>query len=117
MTTEQQQRKGIISLSISDRAALYTAYMPFLENGGVFVPTSSSYDLGDSVFLLLRLMEAPDPIVATAKVVWITPTGAQGNKAEGIGIRFDSADNGSTRSVIEECLAGMLESDRSTHTM
>ncbi|HBR97624.1 MAG TPA: pilus assembly protein PilZ [Gammaproteobacteria bacterium] len=117
MTTEQQQRKGIISLSINDRAALYTAYMPFVENGGIFVPTSRSYDLGDHVFLLLRLMDATDPLIATATVVWITPTGAQGNKTEGIGIRFDEGDNGATRVAIEEHLAGMLESDRATHTM
>ena len=117
MTTDQQQRKGIISLSINDRAALYTAYMPFVENGGVFVPTSRSYELGDKVFLLLRLMDAIDPMIATASVVWITPTGAQGNKTEGIGVRFDDDDNGATRSAIEEHLAGMLESDRATNTM
>ncbi|MCB1756753.1 MAG: PilZ domain-containing protein [Gammaproteobacteria bacterium] len=117
MTTELQQRKGIISLSINDRAALYTAYMPFVANGGIFVPTSRAYELGDKVFLLLRLMNAPDPVIATASVIWITPTGAQGNKVEGIGIRFDEEDKGATRSVIEEHLAGMLESDRVTHTM
>ncbi len=117
MTTEQQQRKGIISLSINDRAALYTAYMPFVENGGIFVPTSRNYELGDKVFLLLRLMDALDPMIATGSVVWITPTGAQGNKIEGIGIRFDESDNSATRTVIEEHLAGMLESDRNTHTM
>ncbi|MDO6459893.1 PilZ domain-containing protein [Granulosicoccaceae sp. 1_MG-2023] len=117
MTTLEQQRKGIISLSINDRAALYTAFMPFVENGGIFVPTNRPYALGDKVFLLLRLMDAPEPMIATAKVVWITPTGAQGNKSEGIGIAFDETDEGETRRVIEEHLVGMLDSERATHTM
>lgn len=117
MTTEQQQRKGIISLSISDRSALYTAYMPFVQNGGIFVPTSRAYELGDKVFLLLNLMDSPEPLIATASVVWITPTGAQGNKVEGIGVHFDEDDKGATKNTIEEHLAGILEGDRSNNTM
>ncbi len=117
MTTEQQQRKGIISLSINDKAALSTSYMSFVENGGVFVPTSRRYELGDSIFLLLTLMDSQDPLITSAKVVWITPTGAQGNKTEGIGIQFDTEDAGQSKKTIEEYLAGMLDSDRSTHTM
>lgn len=117
MTTEQQQRKGIISLSISDRSALYTAYMPFVENGGIFVPSTRAYELQDKVFLLLNLMDSPEPLIATASVVWITPTGAQGNKVEGIGVQFDEADNGATKIAIEDHLAGILEGDRSNNTM
>ena len=30
---------GILQLSIKDKAVLHAAYMPFLENGGLFVPT------------------------------------------------------------------------------
>ncbi len=115
MTTEL--RKGIISLAITDRAALYTAYMPFVQNGGVFVPTTRVYALGDKIFLLFHLMDRPDPLILDAKVVWTTPTGAQGNKTQGIGIQFDEADQGETKKVIEEVLVGMLESDRLTHTM
>ncbi len=117
MTTEQQQRKGIISLSISDRSALYTAYMPFVQNGGIFVPTSRPYELGDKVFLLLNLMESPEPLIATASVVWITPTGAQGNKVEGIGVQFDEDERAGAKIAIEDHLAGMLEGDRSNNTM
>ncbi len=110
-------RKGIISLAINDRAALYTAYMPFVLNGGVFVPTSRVYELGDSIFLLFRLMNEHEPLILDAKVVWTTPTGAQGNKTQGIGIQFDESDNGKTKKTIEDHLVGMLDSERSTHTM
>ncbi|EES94154.1 hypothetical protein HMPREF0776_1220, partial [Staphylococcus aureus subsp. aureus USA300_TCH959] len=32
-------RQGILSLAVKDKAALYSAYMPFVKNGGIFVPT------------------------------------------------------------------------------
>ena len=43
-------RNGILSLTIKDKAVLYAAYMPFVKNGGMFIPTSKSYKLGDEVF-------------------------------------------------------------------
>ena len=48
-------RQGILSLAVKDKAALYSAYMPFVKNGGIFVPTPKRYFLGDEVFLLLTL--------------------------------------------------------------
>ena len=53
-------RQGILSLAIKDKAALYNAYMPFVKGGGIFVPTTKRYALGDEVFILLSLMEEKD---------------------------------------------------------
>ena len=39
-------RQGILSLAVRDKNALYAAYMPFIKNGGLFVPTKKSYTLG-----------------------------------------------------------------------
>ncbi|NVL32113.1 pilus assembly protein PilZ, partial [Pseudomonas syringae pv. actinidiae] len=36
-------RNGILSLTIKDKSVLYAAYMPFIRNGGLFIPTSKSY--------------------------------------------------------------------------
>ncbi len=109
-------RNGILSLTIRDKAVLYAAYMPFIQNGGLFIPTNKSYNLGDEVFMLLSLMDEPEKIPVAGKVVWITPKGAQGNRAAGIGVQF-SGDDDSANSKIENYLAGSLESDRPTHTM
>lgn len=109
-------RSGILSLTIKDKSVLYAAYMPFIKDGGLFIPTSKQYKLGDEVFMLLKLMDEPEKIPVAGKVVWITPKGAQGNKAAGIGIQFTSSDN-IARDKIETFLAGALESDRVTHTM
>jgi type IV pilus assembly protein PilZ len=109
-------RNGILSLTIRDKAVLYAAYMPFIKNGGLFIPTNKVYGLGDEVFMLLTLMDEPEKIPVAGKVVWITPKGAQGNRASGIGVQFDGEDDTANRKI-ETYLAGTLTSDRPTHTL
>lgn len=109
-------RNGILSLTIKDKAVLYAAYMPYVMNGGLFIPTSKSYKLGDEVFMLLNLMDEAEKIPVAGKVVWLTPRGAQGNRAAGIGVQFNDQDNTATNKI-ETYLAGSLDSDRPTHTM
>jgi type IV pilus assembly protein PilZ len=43
---------GILTLNIKDKSALYVSYMPFIKNGGLFIPTTRDSKLGDEVFLL-----------------------------------------------------------------
>ena len=107
---------GILSLTIKDKAVLYAAYMPYVKNGGLFIPTNKSYTIGDEVFVLLNLMDEPEKIPVAGKVVWITPKGAQGNRSAGIGIQFTEQDSVAANKI-ETYLAGMLESERPTHTM
>lgn len=109
-------RNGILSLTIKDKAVLYAAYMPYVKNGGLFIPTSKTYRLGDEVFMLLNLMDEAEKIPVAGKVVWLTPRGAQGNRAAGIGVQFNDQDNTATNKI-ETYLAGSLDSDRPTHTM
>ena len=110
-------RQGILSLTIKDKSALYAAYMPFIKNGGLFIPTNKSYSLGDEVFMLLTLMDEKEKLPVAGKIVWVTPKGAQGNRAAGIGVQFSEQDGGNARTKIETYLAGVLKSDRQTHTM
>jgi len=111
-------RQGILSLAIKDKAHLYTAYMPYLKSGGIFVPTTKRYFLGDEVFLLLTLLEDKDRLPVAGKVVWVTPTGAQGARAAGIGVQFaDTAEGEAVKSKIEALLAGSLGADKPTQTM
>jgi len=107
---------NVLSLTIKDKKALYAVYMPFV--GGIFIPTNKVFELGDSVSMLLNLMNETDRIPISGKVVWVTPKGAQGNRAPGIGVQFDDNEEGKrARNKIEGYLAGLLNSDQQTHTM
>lgn len=110
-----QQR--ILSFAIKDKSALYASFMPFVHNGGLFIPTTKSYQLGDEIFLLLQLMDEADRIPVAGRVVWVTPPGAEGNRSIGVGVQFSDQDKGAARRKIEDYLAGMLTSERPTHTM
>ncbi len=111
------QRQGILSLTIKDKSALYAAYMPFVKNGGLFIPTPKVYKIKDEVFMLLTLMEETEKIPIAGKIIWVTPKGAQGNRAAGIGVQFSDQDGGTARNKIETYLGGALKADRPTHTM
>lgn len=110
-----QQR--ILSFAIKDKNALYASFMPFVNNGGLFIPTTKRYQLGDEIFLLLQLMDETERIPVAGKVVWVTPQGAEGSRAVGVGVQFSDQDKGVARRRIEEYLAGALNSERPTHTM
>ena len=111
-------RQGILSLVVKDKAALYNAYMPYLKQGGIFVPTPKRYFLGDEVFLLLTLPDSSERLPVAGKVCWVTPTGAQGNRTAGVGVQFADSNEGEVvRNRIETLLAGMLNADKATQTM
>jgi type IV pilus assembly protein PilZ len=110
-------KQGILSLTIKDKSALYAAYMPFITNGGLFIPTTKPYQLGDEVFMLLTLMDDKEKMPIAGRVVWVTPRGAQANRTAGIGVQFSELDKGQTRTKIENHLAAALKSERQTHTM
>lgn len=104
---------GLLNHTIRDKAQLYAAYMPFIKNGGIFVPTTKGYALGAEVFLVLTLLE--ERLSLVARVVWITPKGAQGNRTAGVGLQF--ADKGAARDRIETLLAASLKAERPTETL
>ena len=110
-------KPGLLTLTIKDKSALYLAYMQNVVNGGLFIPTNSSYRLGDEVFMLLNLMGEEEKIPVAGTVIWMTPKGAQGKRTAGIGVQFSDQDQGNTQKKIENYLAGALGGDKPTHTM
>lgn len=110
-------RPAILSLAIKEKAALYAAYMPYLKNGGVFVPTNRPYKLGDEVYLILTLMDDPTKYPIAGRVVWISPAGGTA-RTPGIGVHFPADETGiSARRRIEEILGAAIRSGRPTHTI
>lgn len=110
-------KPGVLSLAIKEKAALYAAYMPFLTGGGLFIPTTKSFKVGEEVFMLLSLIDDPVKLKVVGQVVWITPT-SQGNKPQGIGVQFHEKSGGlEARLKIEGLLGNALKSSRATHTM
>lgn len=107
----------VISCCFTHEAQLYAAYMPFIQNGGLFIRTKEEYALGDEVLLQVQLMNEPEPYQMVAKVIWVTPLGAQGNKPCGVGLQFVGDNSRQLCNKIETYLADMLKSTQTTDTL
>ena len=117
-STPPVARPSVLSLPIKEKAALYAAYMPFLTNGGIFVPTTKPYKLNEEIYLILTLMDDTAKYPIAGKIAWVTPARANNNKAQGIGVHFSSDESGQrVRHRIEELLGAALASSRATHTL
>ena len=108
---------NILNLSITDKNDLYAAYMPFVINGGLFISTTLSYEMGQQLSISITLMDESEPLSINGKVIWTTPPRSDSYRPSGIGIQFNKNDTSNARNKIETYLAGTLTSDRSTFTM
>ncbi len=117
ISQQPEGRRRILSLVIKDRWALHAAYMPFVKNGGLFVPTNQLHQLGDELFLLVQLLDEPDRIPVAGQVIWVTPVGAEGNRAAGVGIQFKEQEKNDVRHKFEQYLPTGADAQRPTHTM
>ncbi|MGV8805656.1 MAG: PilZ domain-containing protein [Polaromonas sp.] len=111
-------RPSILQLATKEKAALYAAYIPLFKEGGIFVPSTRDYQLGDDVYVLLTLPDDTQRYPVAGKVAWITPGRAAGNRIQGIGVRFPSDEKSQQlKTIIENMLGTLLASDRPTQTI
>ncbi len=97
---------------------MYAAYIPLFADGGIFIPSTRDYRLGDDVYVLLSLPDDPQRYPVAGKVAWVTPAKAAGGRTQGVGIRFPSDEKSrQLKAKIEEILGAHLASDRPTQTI
>lgn len=114
---EAKPLASVLSIVIKDKQALYMAYMPFLKNGGLFVPTDKPYGLGDELFLLVKVLNDSEKVKIAGKVVWVNPQGALSGRPQGIGVQFIGDDALKINSLFESKLGASVSLTRSNHTM
>lgn len=111
-------RPSVIQLVFREKGALYAAYIPAFSEGGLFVPTSRDYMLGDDIYLLLSLPEDNQRYPVAGKIAWITPANASGGRTQGVGVRFPGDDKTRLLRVkIEQILGTNISSSKPTQTL
>lgn len=111
-------RPSVIQLVFRDKASLYAAYVPLFSDGGLFVPTTRDYKLGDEIYLLLSLPDDPQRYPVAGKVGWITPANASGGRTQGVGVRFPTDEKTRVMKLkIEEILGTSVQSAKPTQTI
>ena len=76
-------RPSVIQLVFREKGALYAAYIPLFGEGGLFVPTTREYRLGEDIYLLLSLPDDPQRFPVAGKVAWLTPANASNSPTTG----------------------------------
>jgi type IV pilus assembly protein PilZ len=116
--TPSTARPSVIQLVFREKGALYAAYIPLFSEGGLFVPTTREYRLGEDIYLLLSLPDDPQRYPVAGKVSWITPANASAGRTQGVGVRFPGDEK--TRILklkIEEVLGTAISSSKPTQTI
>jgi len=118
VATASATRPSVIQLVFREKGALYAAYIPLLTDGGLFVPTTRDYKLGEDIYLLLSLPDDPQRYPVAGKVAWLTPNNASGGRTQGVGVRVPADEK--TRGLklkIEEVLGTAISSSKPTQTL
>jgi type IV pilus assembly protein PilZ len=111
-------RPSVIQLVFREKGALYAAYIPLFADGGLFVPTTRDYKLGEDIYLLLTLPDDPQRYPVAGKVAWITPANAPGGRTQGVGVRFPADEKTRALKVkIEQLLGTNISSAKPTQTI
>lgn len=111
-------RPSVIQLAFREKGALYAAYIPLFTDGGLFVPTTRDYRLGEDIYLLLALPDDNQRYPVAGKIAWLTPANASGGRTQGVGVRFPADEK--TRLIklkIEEILGTSISSSKPTQTI
>ena len=111
-------RPSVIQLVFREKGALYAAFIPVFTEGGLFVPTTRDYRLGEDIYLLLSLPDDAQRYPVAGKVAWITPANASGGRTQGVGVRFPIDEKTRVLKIkIEGILGTALQSTKPTQTI
>ena len=111
-------RPSVIQLVFREKGALYAAYIPLFADGGLFVPTTREYKLGEDIYLLLTLPDDAQRYPVAGKVAWLTPANANAGRTQGVGVKFPADEKSRLLRVkIEDMLGTQISSTKPTQTL
>lgn len=99
----------IINYRINEPVELNLSYMPFIQGGGLFIPSFEMFALGEVVQVELTLPGKKDPLSIPGKIIWITPHNALHHVLPGIGIQFIGSNSQEIRTQLEAHLDKSME--------
>ena len=114
MSNNSNLPSGMLNHNFEDLLSLQKSYMSFLKNGGLFIETTKSILMGQSLVILLTLPDKTRHAVS-GNVAWVNPF--LGHRPQGIGIAFgEDSKTQEIKSKIELALVGLpvLEKGYST---
>ena len=115
-------RSAALSASFNNKKSLYAAYMDCIadheaslgHSWGLFIASDERYNLGDSLEIRIEITETYEIYMLIGTVIWITPSGSEGGKLPGVGVKFYDEI---VYSKVNEYLAGFSGNQADKYTM
>ena len=105
MSTEEKSIQHIFP----DLLSLKRAFMPFVVEGAIFIPTQNDYQLGDFIKATVTLPESKHDYQFTGEVVWIAP---KSNNHPGVGVTCNDDEGHAFKKATIEALSDLKWSDK-----
>lgn len=103
-------KRNTLMMALNDRVELHACYMPFIKDGGLFIPTDLPMKLHDEVILQLRLVDQSKKLLISGRVVWLSPgAGRRKGTRAGIGLQFTGEHRLRVKQFIEDILGDLLK--------
>lgn len=110
-------RGGITTINYDTIEKLYACYLPFIQNGAIFIPSNQQQPLGTQVFVAITLPNSSERLPLNGKIVWVNHR-TQGHRPAGFAIQFGKDEAGlRIKNEVERLLAGQIDSERPTFTL
>ena len=119
MSDTPQIRVKPQSITITDKKELYRCYMPFIKNGGLFIPFNeevgpNQVSPGQNILIIFSMLENRAKTPINGKVVWISKGGIQ----KGYGVTLgDSPPMKALKENIEISIVDMVRKKEPTYTI
>lgn len=105
MLAPSKNKKSIIPLRFKSLNQLHKSYMPWLKNGGLFVPTRRRFEMGQEFLMMVVLPDMEEKFPAAGVVAWLCPPDATDHPRPGAGLEFMDESGKALRYRIEALLA------------
>lgn len=113
-SSSEEGKPASLSMAIAEKSSLHACFMPFIKDGGLFVPTTEKFSLHDEVVLHLRLVEDGKKLLIPGRVVWISPGVGHRGTSPGVGLQFTGDQRLRVKQFIEEILGDLAKQPSAT---
>ena len=115
--TLNKSKLPIIPLRFKSLNQLYKSYMPWLKNGGLFIPTSKRFEMGQEILMMVMLPDLREKFPAAGVVTWVCPANATGHNKPGVGVEFTDEEGMALRLRIDGMLTEQQKIGAPTYTL
>ena len=107
-----------LTYQFPDLNTLKRAYMPFVRDGGIFIPTEKLFHLGNLVKLILTMPDdSKETFIFAGEVIWISPIASENSQHAGIGVQCSEDEGAAFRKKIQQLIVGVKEERGQSETM